>query len=322
LIEKTGWLKKLGAIDFAGGLVVHISSGTSALVAAAILGPRKTWDRKNPQPEEQNIPFVVIGTALIWVGWAGFNAGSASAANSLASVALINTNTAAAAAFLTWNLIDAALGRAISVVGGCTGIVVGLVVITPAAGFIHPGWSILFGVIGTLFVYGALQLKPYLPVDDSLDVFCCHAVAGIVGSVLTGLFATTRVNAGGADGSFLHTSLVGYQIVGILVTMAFCSAVTAGILLTLKYTVGIRVSEEEEKHGLDEALHHESWAVVPLLTTEVENAVKKLEENSTYSNTPGRPEFVELSKRPADQPATAATVVNDRENESAVTFYA
>jgi len=198
--SEDGWLGfnpngGLGAIDFAGGTVVHISSGVSALTAAWVLGKRLGFDTKEAKPA--SVPFVMLGATMLWIGWNGFNAGSAGAANGLAAVALVATNAAAASAAMTWIFLEAAVTGKPTLIGGCIGAVVGLVVITPAAGFVQPGWAILMGIIGSLVVYGILQVKHFLRADDTLDVFVCHGCGGIVGAFCTGLFAQTEVNPAG-----------------------------------------------------------------------------------------------------------------------------
>ncbi|CAF4465041.1 unnamed protein product [Rotaria socialis] len=207
-----GWLKTLGALDFAGGTVVHIFSGVSGLVASTILGKRHDYDPRSTTAH--NLPFTILGTCLLWVGWNGFNAGSANAASGIAALALVNTNVAAASALVTWVVIDAARGH-IAVSGACTGSIVGLVAITPACGFVQPGWGLLIGIIGAIIVYCLLLLKRYMRFDDTLDVAVVHG--GISGAFMTGLFAQKMVNPGGADGAFYgHPAQLWYQIAAIL----------------------------------------------------------------------------------------------------------
>lgn len=259
-----GWLHTYGAIDFAGGTVVHISSGVSGLVASMILGKRYDFNHKAPQ-RPAHIPFVVLGASLLWVGWIGFNAGSASAANGVAGVALVNTNAATAMALLTWTMFDAIRHKP-SVVGASVGAVVGLVVITPAAGYVSPGWAVFMGFLGVCWVYGWILLKakiihywsPAQHVDDTLDCFSCHGMGGIAGAIMTGLFAQAKYN--GVDGSFYGNGIqVWYQLAAVLTTVAFAAGCTAAIMLLLKYTIGVRVSEEKESLGLDVTLHGEVW---------------------------------------------------------------
>jgi Amt family ammonium transporter len=261
-----GWLKKLGAIDFAGGLVVHISSGTSALVAAHILGPRHHFPAEHVRNEERNVVLVMKGTAFLWLGWMGFNAGSAGAANTIAALALINTNTAASASFLTWVIIDYFNGRPIDLLGCCTAIVAGLVAITPAAGFVHPAWALLFGFSAALTLQFCTSRLRALPLDDSLEVFASHGCAGILGALLTGCCASKEVNPAGENGLFYGSAaLLGAQFLAVLIVVCFCAGATAVLLLGLKYLGKIRVREEEERIGLDAAIHGESTVISPLM---------------------------------------------------------
>ena len=262
-----GWLHNLGSLDFAGGTVVHISSATSGLTACIILGKRVDWQRGHTH-KPANIPFIVLGTSLLWVGWAGFNGGSALAANALAGTALINTNGSAASAMMTWVLIDALRGR-VSVAGACSGIVVGLVAITPACGFVHPGYALLIGIIGTCVVYPSQILwKRWMKVDDTLDVFTCHGMGGITGAIVTGLFAESHWNAALVDGKpmecafFNNGKQLGLQLAAVVVTLAWSSFCTACILGILHFVFGrLRPSKDEEILGLDQAAHGESWEV-------------------------------------------------------------
>jgi ammonium transporter, Amt family len=193
-----GWLRGLGALDFAGGTVVHISAGVSALVAAVMIGRRRDAGRAALVPH--NVPFTLLGAGLLWFGWFGFNGGSALAAGELATVAFVTTHTAAAAALATWILLDLVVGRRATAVGAATGAVVGLVGITPAAGFVTPLAAVAIGALSAGGSFFAMQLRAKSRVDDALDVFACHGVAGIVGALLTGVFATKTVNPAGADG--------------------------------------------------------------------------------------------------------------------------
>eukprot|EP01112_Ceratiomyxa_fruticulosa_P010089 TRINITY_DN2658_c0_g1_i3.p1 TRINITY_DN2658_c0_g1~~TRINITY_DN2658_c0_g1_i3.p1 ORF type:complete len:498 (-),score=101.26 TRINITY_DN2658_c0_g1_i3:171-1664(-) len=257
---RMGWLRAMGAIDFAGGTVIHISSGFSALVAAAFVGKRKGFDPKEPHPA-YNVPFVMLGAALLWFGWLGFNGGSAVAANGPAAIAVANSSIAAGAAFFTWLMLDAAVKKTPSAVGACSGAVVGLVVITPASGFIVPGYAIILGCVGAAIVYFAAKLKKYMPFDDSLDVFFVHGIGGVVGAFMTGLFATTDVNPYGSNGAFYgNPILLGYQVLAIVMSITVSLFGTAGILLILKFTIGLRASGSTEEDGLD-AIHGEAGMV-------------------------------------------------------------
>ncbi|MDH3686867.1 MAG: ammonium transporter [Myxococcales bacterium] len=250
-----GWLGARGALDFAGGTVVHISSGVSALVAALMIGKRQGYGRHPMQPH--NVPFVVIGAALLWVGWFGFNAGSALAADGIATVAFVNTNTAAGAAVLGWIVMEwAAKGGKPTAVGGASGAVAGLVAITPAAGFVEPWAAILIGFVGGILCYAAVNLKSRLGYDDSLDVVGVHGVGGTWGALATGIFASAALSDGGlitGNGGQLVE-----QAIAILATYAFCGLGTVAILSLINATVGLRVVEEDESLGLDLAEHAEA----------------------------------------------------------------
>jgi Amt family ammonium transporter len=251
-----GWLHKLGALDFAGGTVVHISAGTAALVAAIMLGRRRDFGRAALRPH--NVVFTLTGAALLWVGWIGFNAGSALAADGVAALALINTHAAAAAALLAWLTIDYMRGGQATAVGAATGAVVGLVAITPAAGYVTPLAALAIGTLGACASYGALQLRSRSQVDDALDVFACHGVAGIVGALLTGVFATKSVNAGGGDGLLYgNAALLGVQALAVLCTIAFTAPLTALALTGLKALGSLRVPLADELSGVDVSEHGE-----------------------------------------------------------------
>jgi len=252
-----GWLGKMGALDFAGGTVVHISSGVSALVAAWVLGKRITHAR-GEEVEPHDIPMVVLGCALLWFGWFGFNAGSALAANGLAVSAFVNTNTAAAMAALTWLTLSWAHKGVPSVAGATAGAVAGLVAITPAAGYVSPAASILIGLLVSLVCYAAVQLRDKIKVDDALDVWAVHGVGGTVGALCTGLFATTQVNAGGANGLLYgHPAQLGIQAIAVAAAWIFSGSMTFVILKLVNVFVPLRVSEHEEAMGLDLSQHSE-----------------------------------------------------------------
>lgn len=261
-----GFLAKMGALDFAGGTVVHISAGCAALAGALVLKRRKSHiNRQETHPA--NIPYVLIGTGLLWFGWFGFNAGSALAANTLAVSAFSTTNTAAAAAGLSWMFFDVLRGKKPSVVGFCVGAVVGLVAITPAAGYVAVPQSIFIGVLAAVISNMAVHFKATKTVlDDTLDVFPCHGLGGMVGMLLTGVFATLTVNKAGANGllygnpSFFFTQL---KAMGIAVGYSF--AVSYGIFKLVNFIVPVRVSEEEEEEGLDASQHDEKYTQGTLL---------------------------------------------------------
>jgi ammonium transporter, Amt family len=252
-----GWLKRLGALDFAGGTVVHISSGVSALVCAIMLGKRRGYGH-HPMPPH-NLPLSVIGAALLWFGWFGFNAGSALEANALAASAFLATNTAAAAAALGWMFTEWMLRGKPTVLGAATGAVAGLVAITPAAGFVGPVASILIGAVAGFLCYNACNVKSRLGYDDSLDVVGVHGVGGTWGALATGLFATKLVNDGGADGLFYgNPGQLWTQILAVVATMALAVVGTAVILKVVDAIVGLRVSDEDEEAGLDLSQHSET----------------------------------------------------------------
>jgi len=253
-----GWLRNMGALDFAGGTVVHVSSGIAALVCALVLGKRRGYGRE-PMPPH-NLPLTILGAALLWFGWFGFNAGSALGANELAVYAFIATNTAAAAAALTWMGIEWKVTGKPTILGGATGAVAGLVAITPAAGFVSPLSSILIGAIVAFVCYAAVAIvKIKLAYDDSLDAFGVHGVGGTVGALLTGLFAQKVINSAGNNGLFFgNPGLLATQVIGVVATMAYSIAVTFILLKILDATMGLRVDDEEELAGLDITQHEES----------------------------------------------------------------
>lgn len=246
----------IGALDFAGGTVVHISSGVSALVAAYVLGPRKTYpDRLTPP---HNVPFILLGAGLLWFGWFGFNAGSALASGGLATVAFVNTNTGAAAAALTWLILEKVLRGKPTAVGAATGAVAGLVGITPAAGFVVPLAAILIGSITSVCCFYAITLKAKIQFDDSLDTFPVHGVGGTVGALLTGIFATTEVNSAGKEGllrgNFNQFLL---QILAVVIAYVVAAVGTFILLKIVQATVGLRPQPEVELQGMDINEHGE-----------------------------------------------------------------
>jgi Amt family ammonium transporter len=252
-----GWLRNLGALDFAGGTVVHINAGIAALVTALVIGRRKNLDSNPPAPH--NLPFVVLGTGLLWFGWFGFNAGSALAANGLAVNAFVVTNTAAAAAGLTWALIEWLRNGKPTMFGVASGAVAGLVAITPAAGFVSVVPAIAIGILVSVFCFSAVSvIKPKLGYDDSLDAFGVHCVGGIWGALATGLFASKAVNPAGADGLFFgNPKQLLIQLIAVLVTIGYTFIVTFIIYKLVDFLVGVRVSEKEELMGLDLTQHRE-----------------------------------------------------------------
>ncbi len=246
----------LGALDFAGGTVVHISSGVSALVAAWMIGPRKTFPNQPAAPH--NVPYILLGAGLLWFGWFGFNGGSALAAGPLASTAYVATTTAASAAALMWVILEWVLRGKPTAVGIATGAVAGLVGITPAAGFVTPVSAILIGAITATACFFAVSFKAKLQFDDSLDTFPVHGVGGTVGAILTGLFATKAVNSAGADGLFYgNPKQLLTQLIAIAITYVIAGVGTFVILKVLDVTIGLRVKQEAEFQGIDINEHGE-----------------------------------------------------------------
>ena len=246
-----GWLHNLGVLDFAGGTVVHISSGVSGLVAALVLGKRLGHGKEPMIPH--NLPFTVLGASLLWFGWFGFNAGSALAANGLAGSAFLATNTAAAASALSWMVAEWAHHGKPTALGAASGAVAGLVAITPASGFVGPVPSILIGLGSGVICYLAISLlKQKMGYDDALDAFGCHAIGGTWGAIATGLFASVAVNPAGANGLFYgNPAQVGYQLVGVAVSWGLAAGGTFVILKVIGLFMPLRVSRKEELEGLD-----------------------------------------------------------------------
>lgn len=246
----------MGALDFAGGTVVHISSGVSALVAAIYLGPRKNYpDRLSPP---HNVPFILLGAGLLWFGWFGFNAGSALASGGLATTAFVATNTGAAAGALMWLILEKVLRGKPTAVGAATGAVAGLVGITPAAGFVTPLAAILIGGITSFACFYAVSFKHKVNIDDALDTFPVHGVGGTIGAILTGVFATTAVNSAGKNGLlFGNPGQLVTQIIAIAIAYIIAAAGTWIILKILDVTVGLRIKEEAELQGMDINEHGE-----------------------------------------------------------------
>ena len=248
-----GWLRSLGALDFAGGTVVHVSAGTAALVAAVMLGRRR-----DATQVPHNVPFTMLGAGLLWFGWFGFNAGSALAANGVAANALLTTHVAAATALTVWMLLDLTRTGTSTAVGAATGAVVGLVAITPAAGYVTPRAALLIGALAAVASYTAIQLRARTRVDDALDVFACHGVAGILGALLTGVFATKAVNPAGADGLLAgNAGQLGVQLLAVGATIALSGGVTAGILGAMRLVMQVRLPLDQEIRGVDLGEHGE-----------------------------------------------------------------
>ena len=250
--QADGWLAKLGAIDFAGGTVVHLSSGVSALVCALVLGKRRGYPAVRHPPHD--LTMTVIGAGILWFGWFGFNAGSSLHADGLAALALVNTHLAAAAGALMWVIVEGMRVKKATMLGVASGLVAGLVAITPAAGFVSPMAALAIGALAGLACYGGVLLKTKLGYDDALDAFGVHGVGGALGSLVTGLFARAILNNGAGGGAGLLTK----QAIAVGAAGAWAAVVTFVLLKGIDRTVGLRVDAETEHDGLDGALHGES----------------------------------------------------------------
>jgi Amt family ammonium transporter len=253
-----GFLRNQGALDFAGGIVVHINAGMAALAAALALGPRLGYPDKMSPPH--NLPFAVLGAGLLWFGWFGFNGGSALGSGSLATNAFVVTHVAGATSGVTWAILDAVFNRQPTVLGTITGAVAGLAAVTPASGYVGVNGAILIGVGAAVFPYLAVSfLKPRFGYDDSLDAFGVHGIGGIWGTLATGLFASKSINAAGADG-LIHgnAGLLGAQVLGTAVTMGYSFIASWVLLKLVDVFVGLRVSEHDERVGLDLTQHREA----------------------------------------------------------------
>lgn len=260
-----GFLFKMGVLDFAGGTVVHISAGCAALAGALVLKRRQVHLEHKEIPPA-NIPYVLIGTGLLWFGWFGFNAGSALGANALAVSAFATTNTAAAAAGLSWMFFDVLRGKKPSVLGFCIGAVVGLVAITPAAGYVAIPQSIFVGFFAAIVSNVAVYYKQKSRLDDTLDVFPCHGIGGMVGMVMTGIFATTTVNSAGANGLLYgNAAFLLTQVKALSIVVAYSFTVSYGIFKFINFISPLRVSSEEEELGLDASQHDEKYMQGTLL---------------------------------------------------------
>jgi Amt family ammonium transporter len=277
-----GFLFKMGALDFAGGTVVHISAGCAALAGALVLKRRKSHLEHREIPPA-NIPYVLIGTGLLWFGWFGFNAGSAVGSGSLAVSAFATTNTAAAAAGLSWMFFDVMKGKKPSVLGFCIGAVVGLVAITPAAGFVAIPQSIFIGVASAIISNIVAYYKSKSRLDDTLDVFPCHGIGGMAGMVLTGIFATKAVNSAGNDGLlFGNTAFFLTQLKAMAIAVTYSFVVSWLIFKFINFIVPLRVSSQDEEEGLDSTQHNEKYVQGTLL---VQNNGKMEEKPVTTEKT-------------------------------------
>jgi Amt family ammonium transporter len=253
-----GWLFDLGALDFAGGTVVHVNAGIAALALVLVLGRRRGWPSEAMAPHA--LPYTLLGAGILWFGWFGFNAGSALGANNLAAQAFVNTHMAAAAAMLGWLIVEKMKNGRATTLGAASGLVAGLVAITPCAGFVGGMSAILIGFIAGIVCFGAIQLKFKFRFDDSLDVVAVHLVGGLVGSLLVGLFADTAVNSLGADGLFAGggLSLLGKQFVAVGATMVWSFVISFVLAKILDATIGLRVPPDDEEQGLDLTQHAET----------------------------------------------------------------
>jgi Amt family ammonium transporter len=250
-----GFLASMGALDFAGGAVVHVNAAAAALVAALVIGPRKDYGRHAILPH--NVPFTMLGAGLLWFGWFGFNAGSALSAGTTATLAFTNTLLAPAAALASWTLIDMLRGGTVTAVGAATAIVVGLVVVTPAAGYIGPMSAIVMGAIGAVPSYFALIYRAKTKLDDSLDVVAAHGTGGATGAILTGVFADAAWS-GGPNGLLAgHPAQVVTQLVSVLIVMAYSGVATFAILKALALVMPLRITGRNEKLGMDVSDHGE-----------------------------------------------------------------
>jgi Amt family ammonium transporter len=253
-----GWLRELGALDFAGGTVVHMSSGVAALAAALAIGRRRGFLKEAIVPH--NLPLTILGAGMLWFGWFGFNAGSALAANGLAATAFVATNTATGAAVLGWGLVDWLRRRKTTTLGAASGAVAGLVAITPAAGYVGPMGALAIGLAAGVVCALAVGIKFRVGYDDALDVVGVHAVGGMLGALLIGVFADTAFNKAGGDGLLAGggLALLGKQAVAVVTTLAFSFTLSFLLLKLVDKVVGLRVSEEEEVTGLDLSQHEEA----------------------------------------------------------------
>ncbi len=252
-----GWLRNMGTLDFAGGIVVHITSGISALAAALVIGKRKGYLREAMPPH--NLPMTVLGAGLLWFGWFGFNAGSALSSGGLSTMAFVVTHTAAVTATLVWVIIEWLHRGKPTMFGAATGSIAGLATITPASGFVSPMAAIAIGAAAGAFCYLSLSLKPKLKFDDSLDAFGVHGVGGILGTIGAGLFAQKAINAAGADGLFFgNPRQVLVQLISIAIVAVFSFVTSLVLLKVIDGTIGLKVSAEEELMGLDLSQHEET----------------------------------------------------------------
>lgn len=257
-----GWLMQRGALDFAGGTVVHIASAAAALAGAIVIGKRIGYGTANFAPH--NLPMTILGAGILWFGWFGFNAGSALAAGGLAGSAFVATHLSAAAAMLSWLAFERIQHGKATTLGAASGAVAGLVAITPAAGFVEPGPALVIGLVGGALCYFGINLKSKFGFDDALDVVGIHGIGGITGAMLTGLFATTAVNEAGANGLLNGGGwgIVLEQGIGVVATIVFSFTISFILFKAIELTIGLRVSESEEETGLDQSEHAETGYVL------------------------------------------------------------
>jgi Amt family ammonium transporter len=252
-----GWLANKGVLDFAGGLVVHLTSGAAALAAVLVLGPRKGFGKQNFMPH--NLPMTVLGTGLLWFGWFGFNGGSALAANGIAATAFVSTHLAGMAGMAMWTLVEWLHRKQPTTLGAASGAIAGLATVTPAAGFVSPMSAIVIGLLAGIICYTAVTFKNIVGLDDSLDVVGIHGVGGVVGTICLGIFASRAVNPGGSDGLLAgNTAFLGTQIFGVLVVGVYAFVLSWILLKIIDMVVGLRVSQENEVTGLDLSEHSET----------------------------------------------------------------
>ena len=264
-----GWLFKLGALDFAGGTVVHLTAGVSALACALVIGKRHGYPQRKPMPH--NLTMTLTGAGLLWFGWFGFNAGSALSSGALAALAFMTTQLGAAAGAVSWVLIESIHRGKPTALGVASGLVAGLVAITPAAGFVAPWAAILIGLAAGGVCYAAVVQKDRFGYDDSLDAFGIHGVGGLAGALLTGIFAQKSLNDAGADGAlFGNVHALTTQLIACSVTIVYAFTLTWGILKLIDAVVGLRVSENDEREGLDATLHGEEGYILSGSTTAAE----------------------------------------------------
>lgn len=258
VFSPNGWLFELGALDFAGGAVIHINAGTAALALILVLGPRRGWPSTAMPPH--SLPLTLLGTGILWFGWFGFNAGSALGANSISAQALVNTHLAAAAAMVGWLIVERIKAGHATTLGAASGAVAGLVAITPCAGFVGGVSPLIIGFLAGVLCFLALRIKFLLKLDDSLDVLAVHLVGGIIGSVLLGFFADTEINSLGFDGVFYGggAELLVDQLVAVGAVIAFSFVLSFVLAKAIDATIGLRVSDEEEQVGLDQSQHAEA----------------------------------------------------------------